>query len=98
MRKVVLKEYMGSPVVISSDDSQLLVKCFFQIQNISEKLEIHDEQICLVNCSQDIDSANKIERIEQSKILLINDKYISKLILLFFYHGPPSLLINLDLN
>ena len=29
---------------------------------------------------------------------MINDKYISKLILLFFYHGPPSLLINLDLN
>lgn len=97
--RLLASNYCGSPVVICSDDKALLDKCFAEVRSqVADKLGIEKQEVKIVNCAKDLDSPQKMMGLEKSKILLINDKYISKLVLLFFYNGPPSFLINLDLN
>ena len=42
---------------------------------------------------------DKLEELEKANILLVNDKYFSKIVLTYFAHErPPNTLVNLDLT
>ena len=54
----------------------------------------HDIQI--LNQASDLQNVNKFEQLEKASILLINDKFMSKMIITFMCHGSPGTIVILD--
>ena len=54
----------------------------------------------IINSSEDLNNIKTLEKLESSNIILINEKYASKLIIAFSEHeyNFPKTIINLDLE
>ena len=60
-------------------------------------MENHPLKIASLN--SELLKLEKLEEMEKADILLINDKYSSKIVLTYFAHErPPNTLVNLDLT
>ena len=65
------------------------------IKDTFEDLKPHFSSIACIN--EEVTDSEVLLNLEQAKIIVLNDKFLSKFKLNFYTHGTPSLLINLDL-
>jgi hypothetical protein len=74
------------PIAIFSSEKASLEKMFENLKN--------SFNCAIINSSKDIESPSSFIKIESSDVLLINDKYHSKLVLMF----QANTIINIDNN
>lgn len=89
--KTHLEKEEDSPIVIMSSSHT-------QIEEAEQEVKRHLKHENIATLNEELKDVEQLNRLERARVLLINDKYLSKLILTFHCHGLPNHLINLDLT